>query len=334
MKKLFFLSIFIAILAAFFASAYPDGLDFVAEKSGFAERGPERRAPMPDYSVKFLPEGGVSTAAAGVAGVLIVLALFWLTAAELKRNGKNSQTLAAFLVISFTMIGFVGSPAHAARPLITDDFYTVAEGGYELEAGYTATENQDCYINSAGLSFKRGILSNFDLGIEVPYTIFASSGVVAGLNDIYLHAKYCFLKTSADDGLTARLDYKFNNGNVSHGLGSGDNDYWLVLIASKIFGQTKTHYNLGYVNVGYNAGRLEDDYVAYSAALEYPAFGEQGDLVAELVGNTSLVPNPLFVQLGGRGVLVEGFKLDAGYSVGLKENSIKNAFTAGIHWEF
>jgi len=68
-------AIVISITAAFFASTHPDGLDFIAEKFGFAEKGQERTAPMADYSVGFLPEGGISTSTAGVAGVLITLAL-------------------------------------------------------------------------------------------------------------------------------------------------------------------------------------------------------------------------------------------------------------------
>lgn len=73
MKKLFWLSLVIAVLAAFFASANPDGLDFVAEKLGFAERGQERAALLP-YS-------------AGVAGVLITLSIFWLSVYMLKGRG-------------------------------------------------------------------------------------------------------------------------------------------------------------------------------------------------------------------------------------------------------
>lgn len=88
MKKLFWLAVVIAILAAFFASAHPDGLDFVAEKFGFAEKGREHSAPMPGYTVKFLPAGKISTSLAGIAGILITLSLFWLTAYILK--SKNS----------------------------------------------------------------------------------------------------------------------------------------------------------------------------------------------------------------------------------------------------
>lgn len=90
MKKLVFLSLFIAVLAAVFASTNPDGLDFVAEKFGFAYKGQERIALMADYSVGFMPEGGVSTSMAGIAGILIILGIFWL-AAYIMKKGKNKM---------------------------------------------------------------------------------------------------------------------------------------------------------------------------------------------------------------------------------------------------
>ena len=63
MKKLFWIAVLIVILASFFASTLPDGLDFAAQKLGFAERGLERPAPM---------------ALTGIAGVLIILSVFRL----------------------------------------------------------------------------------------------------------------------------------------------------------------------------------------------------------------------------------------------------------------
>ena len=89
MKKLFWLSIAIAISAAFFASTRPDGLDFLAKKLGFAGKGIEGSAPMAGYSLMFLPAGAVSTAAAGIAGVMIILAIFWLSACILRYNKQG-----------------------------------------------------------------------------------------------------------------------------------------------------------------------------------------------------------------------------------------------------
>jgi len=334
MKKLFWISLLIAVLAAFFASTCPDGLDFISEKFGFAGKGVEHSALMYGYSLNFLPEGCISTALAGIAGVLITLAVFWLTACALKKRAKNNLNR---FVCLFLLALIAASPAclpagkaFAARPLVTDDFYTVAPGRYELEIGYASTQNQASLANTLGLSFKRGFLPQFDFGIEVPYTTSSPSG----LNDVLLHAKYRLWEKSEDEGLTGRVDYKFSNGDVSQGLGSGDNDFCLLLIYSKMFGQTKAHLNFGHVTVGVNAGIQSDDYFAYSLALEHPAWGEKGDIVAEYVANNALQPNPAFIQLGARYAITSGFKLDAGYSFGLNDNSINNSLTAGIHCEF
>jgi hypothetical protein len=76
MKNVILLSILIAVLAAFFASAHPDGLEKVAETLGFIEQGAERTSWMTDYTVPFISAEGISTAAAGVIGILITLGLF------------------------------------------------------------------------------------------------------------------------------------------------------------------------------------------------------------------------------------------------------------------
>ena len=87
MKKAIFLSIAIAILAAFFASANPDGLEKAAEKLGFIEKGTSSKSIMTDYQFPLINNPGISTAAAGVTGTLLIFGAFWLTARTLK--GKN-----------------------------------------------------------------------------------------------------------------------------------------------------------------------------------------------------------------------------------------------------
>lgn len=72
MKRAFFSTLLIAVLAAFFASANPDGLNKIAGTLGFAKRGTGHAAPMAGYSFPFLPAGAVSTAMAGISGILII----------------------------------------------------------------------------------------------------------------------------------------------------------------------------------------------------------------------------------------------------------------------
>jgi hypothetical protein len=218
----------------------------------------------------------------------------------------------------------------AARPLITDDFYIVPLSHSELEFGYASTQNPTFLDNAFTISLKHGVWPNLDLGLEIPYTASSPSG----WDDIYLHAKYCLWRSSDDEGLTARADYKFKNAKIGQGLGSGDNDFWLMLIYSNKFGQLKAHLNFGYVNVGVNAGQIFDDYLAYAGAIEYSVWGDQGEVVAEYVMNNVAQPNPAFIQLGARYVVSRGLKFDVGYGFGLNSNSLKNSLAGGLHYEF
>jgi hypothetical protein len=228
------------------------------------------------------------------------------------------------------IVSLLTSPVFAARPLITDDIFTTPKGEYQLEFGYETLQTQTSLINAATLMLRRGLLSNCDLGIEIPY----ATSSPAGLNDVYLHLGYRFWERSQNEGMAVRTDYKFKNGDVSKKLGSGDDDYWLLLIYSKIFNTTRVHLNFGYVNVGVNAGLQSDDYLMGSIAVEQPVWGDKGELVAEYVSNNTSAPSSKFIQLGARYIVFSGFKLDAGYSFGLNNNSIKNDLTAGLQWEF
>ncbi|HTY12652.1 MAG TPA: hypothetical protein VMD02_00530 [Candidatus Omnitrophota bacterium] len=235
-------------------------------------------------------------------------------------------------LLSVFVLGLVLSvPSWAARPLVTDDFGTVDPGKYELELGYTSIRDQaDALSRNFDLSFKRGLTPQLDLGIEVP----CDTGDISGLDDAFVHVKYKFLEQGEESGLTARLDIKLANGDADRGLGTGFNDYTLCAIYSRKIADLKTHLNLSYTKVGVALGGPSADYTAYSAAVEYPSFGEKGDLVAEYVADTSVSPNPAFIQVGGRIAVKEGFNIDAGYSFGMNGNSIKNSLTTGVHYEF
>ena len=74
------------VLAAPFASGHPDGLEWVAESTGFL--GTAQGAPysiLPDYTIPALGETGLSTIVAGVVGVLLVAGLVFLAARTLRR---------------------------------------------------------------------------------------------------------------------------------------------------------------------------------------------------------------------------------------------------------
>jgi cobalt/nickel transport protein len=68
------LCLLVAGAMSLFASPEPDGLERVAEDSGFAEHGEDAvfEAPFPDYAVPGLGDDVVSASAAGVIGTLAV----------------------------------------------------------------------------------------------------------------------------------------------------------------------------------------------------------------------------------------------------------------------
>lgn len=79
-------SMAVAILLAPFASKFPDGLEKIAERLGFLQRGiPNVASPLPDYQIPGLA-GGISTAMAGVIGVLAAFLLAYTIIKVLHRK--------------------------------------------------------------------------------------------------------------------------------------------------------------------------------------------------------------------------------------------------------
>ncbi|MDK2902571.1 MAG: cobalt/nickel transport protein [Clostridiales bacterium] len=65
------------LLLSPFASTFPDGLERVAHDLGFIAAEQEGMAsPMPDYTVPFLGEGGISTVVAGAIGAILLVIIF------------------------------------------------------------------------------------------------------------------------------------------------------------------------------------------------------------------------------------------------------------------
>ena len=79
------LALLIAGVGSFYASGHPDGLEYVAGKTGFldtAEDSPAGGGPFADYSTKGVDDARLSGGLAGVGGSLLVLVLggglFWV----------------------------------------------------------------------------------------------------------------------------------------------------------------------------------------------------------------------------------------------------------------
>jgi len=86
MRKVLFLSILTAALAAFFASSHPDGLEKIAEQLGFMQKGLAGHSLMTDYTIPFISHPALSTTLAGICGVIIIFTLFWGFAKLIKKE--------------------------------------------------------------------------------------------------------------------------------------------------------------------------------------------------------------------------------------------------------
>lgn len=80
-KPLAFAALLIALLLSPFASGFPDGLEWVAERYSFLhESAPAFVAPLADYAVPFISHEGLSTAMAGIIGTAFSFVAAWLIA--------------------------------------------------------------------------------------------------------------------------------------------------------------------------------------------------------------------------------------------------------------
>jgi hypothetical protein len=82
----------IAVLASFFASGDPDGLERVAEDQGFLERAADAFYQiLPDYTVPGV-DGPVGTAIAGIIGIAVVFGVVWLLGRVVARGRMNARS--------------------------------------------------------------------------------------------------------------------------------------------------------------------------------------------------------------------------------------------------
>lgn len=82
----------LAVVASFYASSQPDGLEKVAGDQGFLASAEEHEladSPLADYGVRGVDDARLSVGLAGLAGVAVTLAvgggLFWLVR---RRHGE------------------------------------------------------------------------------------------------------------------------------------------------------------------------------------------------------------------------------------------------------
>lgn len=87
-------ALLLAGVGSYYASSDPDGLEQVAEQTGFADSGEESAAadsPLADYATEGVDDERISGGLAGVLGALAVLVLTGGLAYAVRRRGADSS---------------------------------------------------------------------------------------------------------------------------------------------------------------------------------------------------------------------------------------------------
>jgi len=241
------------------------------------------------------------------------------------------------LYILLLLFIFLMKPAFAARPLLTDDSEPVANGKILIESGFIDQKNKELdYSSYLTTSIKYGISNSMDIGIDIPYLNLKKNDAdpVAGFSDFVIKSKINIL--SPEDyfiGIALCLGTKLSNSSYEKGFGSGNADYFANIIFTKLFGDHKLHFNIGYTLVGDIPSQDFNNLVNYDLALEYKLI-ETIYLVGEITGsnhaNRLIYSHPLLAILGANWKISPTFTLDIGYGFGLNDASLKNYSTMGV----
>lgn len=88
------IAVALAVFVAPYACPWPDGLEHVVERLGFADRGegpPVVRSPLPDYCVPFLRNSRLGTAVSGLLGAAVMFGLVYGLGRLLARRGATDD---------------------------------------------------------------------------------------------------------------------------------------------------------------------------------------------------------------------------------------------------
>jgi cobalt/nickel transport protein len=335
-------ALLLALFFSPFASSSPDGLEKVAETKKFVEKGEGRtlwkHAPFSNYTLPWIKNEKVSTALSGLIGTL---AIFFIVLG-LGKLIKKPPTKKIFIITPFYCLAFLSLTStmiYAARPLTTDDAWTVERGTFQLEFGFDASrqDNHDRELNPS-LTLTYGLLDNIDLGL--------GSGIIFlnpkegeqenGFADTELKTKIRlfdekhWIPAFAISGIL-----KIPTASTSKGLGSGQTDFGMNAIVTKnLSKRVVLHFNLGYTLIGEDH---VDNELNYSVAGQL-VLTDKCAMVGEITGGNNLNgqkgDDPLSALVGAYYLIRDDLVWDTGLEIGMSKAAPDFRITTGVTWLF
>jgi cobalt/nickel transport protein len=89
-------ALLLAGVVSYYASSHPDGLEYVAEQTGFLDTAEDHAAadgPMADYQIRGVDDNRLAGGIAGVVGVLFTLVVAGGIGYAVRRRSSNPELL-------------------------------------------------------------------------------------------------------------------------------------------------------------------------------------------------------------------------------------------------
>ena len=245
-----------------------------------------------------------------------------------------------FLISSIPLIQFLYvSNAFSARPLTTDDAYTVERGQFQLETGFDISRHDSHDREySPSLMLTYGFLENLDIGLGGGYLFFhpKEGKKESGLADTELKLKYRPIDEKGwrpAFAITGTL--KIPTASKTKGLGSGQTDFGINTIVTKnLSKRIALHLNLGYTFIGEDK---VDNELNSSLGGQF-ILSNKWALVGEIVGANNLNgrkgDDPLSGLIGTYYFVTDKMIWDVGLEIGMSKAAPDFRFTTGITFLF
>lgn len=249
-------------------------------------------------------------------------------------NPQCRALISPFLVMALSV--------QAAYPLVVDDAKTVEPGGVELvtAAEHVRYENQWTLALPVEAAF--GLTPRLDAAIEFGYQLArleedGERRQVDGFLDTVLTLKGRWLEQERHHvSVSLGAGVKLPTASDRKGLGSGDIDAEMLLMATRSWGQTALDANVGYIFSRPFAVRRESDLVFYGLAGRH-LLSKSLELFGEVFAESphdDWDESQVVVRAGFQLVWNESVLWGAGLGTGLRGNGPDLTTTTGVTWLF
>ena len=314
-------AVIVGTLLSPLASAWPDGLERVAENLGFIQKGEEKPvlpAPIADYTFPGISNEILATAFAGFLGTLLtfclVYGLLWLISRKKRLSGSSPLILILILI---------SSPAFAIRPLETEDAAVLGARHWQFETGVNYIDAQSTQTYRILEVVNYGLRDNTDIGLELPHsqTYPVGNSLVSGLEDLTVK-----VKTRFNENISGKISVKLCTADHAANLSNGLTDIYLIGVYQTDIKNSTFIANLGYDLISINA----DIYHLNLAWLIHA--DERFDLVGEVTSATTFQEQGSITGLLGLRTVWGIGTWDLGFRRHFNET--QNTFTGGLTLDF